>query len=224
MDRFGTIQVSGHEICGSFYSVRYSVILRLRLDYISLLTALVMISAVFSGRVLADEDVLGETPPEQQAAKDALKGIASNIVTNRDGTVRFVRFSKSKVTDQHLDQIKVFKQVDYLAIVTDTVTEKGLANIQDLVNLDSLILTNVPLTDEKISLLSRLKKLDTLYLDNTRVTSDSLEAISRLKLLKTVCLADTAVGDKHLEHLSKLEELECLILDDTQVTDELLVV
>ena len=194
--------------------------LRLRLDYTCLLIALGMVCAVAAVRCWADEDVLGETPPDQQAAMDALKGVASNIVTNRDGTVRFVRFSKPKVTDQHLSQIKVFKQVDYLAIVTDTVTEKGLVNIQDLVNLDSLILTNTPLTDGKISLLSRLEKLDTLYLDKTRVTSGALEAISRLKLLKTLCLADTAVGDEHLEQLARLEELEFLDLDDTMVTGQ----
>ena len=194
--------------------------LRLRLDYICLLIVLGMVCAVAAVRCWADEDVLGETPPDQQAAMDALKGVASNIVTNRDGTVRFVRFSKPKVTDQHLSQIKVFKQVDYLAIVTDTVTEKGLVNIQDLVNLDSLILTNTPLTDGKISLLSRLEKLDTLYLDKTRVTSGALEAISRLKLLKTLCLADTAVGDEHLEQLARLEELEFLDLDDTMVTGQ----
>ena len=202
------------------FLVVQSFMLRSRLGYICLLTVLATMSAVLSYRVGANEDELGETPPEQKAAMDALTGIASNIQTNRDGTVRFARFSKAKVSDEHLDQIKVFKQIDYLAIVTDTVTEKGLANIQDLVNLDSLILTNVPLTDEKISLLSRLVKLDTLYLDSTRVTSSSLETISRLKLLKTLSLADTAVSDKHLEHLAELESLECLILDDTQVTGQ----
>ena len=87
--------------------------------YMLLMAAFIMVCAQSSAPCRADEDTLGETPPEQQAAIDALKGIASNIVTNRDGTVRFVRFSKPVVTDEHLEQIKVFQQVDYLAIVTD---------------------------------------------------------------------------------------------------------
>ena len=84
-------------------------------------------------------DELGETPADQQAAIVALKGYQSNLQKNRDGTVRFVRFSKTLVTDAHLSHITVFKQLDYLAVITPGVTEEGLKHIVGLTNLDSLI-------------------------------------------------------------------------------------
>ena len=77
----------------------------------------------------------------------ALRGIASNIQKNRDGTVRFVRFSRPVVKDEHLKHIAVFEQLDYLAVVTAAVTDEGLSHVAGLTNLDSLVLTHSRLTD-----------------------------------------------------------------------------
>ncbi len=95
--------------------------------------------------------VAAETPPEQDAAVKALSGIASNIQKNRDGTVRFVRFSKAVVTDEHVAQVAAFKQLDYLAVVTPTVTDAGLQAIAGLTNLDTLFLSDSGLTDATLS-------------------------------------------------------------------------
>ena len=73
--------------------------------------ALLILGIVFTATTInaAPE---GETPPEQEAAVKELRGKASNIQKNRDGTVRFVRFSKPIVTDEHLAHISVFAQLD----------------------------------------------------------------------------------------------------------------
>ena len=49
----------------------------------------------------ATNSIRAETPPEQMDAIKALTSVRSNIQMNRDGTVRFVRLSKSVVTDSH---------------------------------------------------------------------------------------------------------------------------
>jgi hypothetical protein len=189
----------------------------------SLLTAISLV-IVWSGslgisRVSAQSDKLGETPPDQQAAITALKGITSNLQKNRDGTVRFIRFSKKHVEDKHLDQIAVFQQLDYLAVLTPQVTDVGLANIEGLTNLDSLILTNCQATDKTAALLGGLARLQTLELAGTRISNDALEVIGTLKKLTHLSLANTAIDDRGLESLARLPFLQSINLSKTRVTD-----
>jgi len=181
------------------------------------LTALVALSALivlFSVRVS-----FAETPPEQEVAINALRGIPSNLQKNRDGTVRFVRFSKAIVNDAHLSHVAAFQQLDYLAVVTPSVTDAGLQHIAGLTNLDTLYLSDSGLTDTAMPALKGLRKLERLYLDRTRVTDVGLAQIASLKSLKTVSLRETAVTDTGLAHLAGLENLEVLFLNASQVTD-----
>jgi len=164
-------------------------------------------------------DELGETPADQQAAIVALKGYQSNLQKNRDGTVRFVRFSKTLVTDAHLSHITVFKQLDYLAVITPGVTEEGLKHIVGLTNLDSLILSDSQAGDATIALLGEMARLDTLELDGTKITSASLQMISTRQALTHLSLARTAVDDSALSQLAMLPVLEHLDLSGTQISD-----
>lgn len=171
--------------------------------------------------VLAPDVALrAETPPEQEAAIQVLRGWTSNLQKNRDGTVRFIRFSKSGVTDEHLAQLPVFKQLDYLAVVTPSVTDDGLRHIAGLTNLDTLFLSDSGLTDKAMPALQGLAKLERLYLDRTRVTDQGLASIAGLDTLTTLSLVATETTNKGLEHVSKLEHLEVLFLSETKVTDD----
>lgn len=113
--------------------------------------------------------VCAETPLDQTEAIDRLKGIPSNLQMNRDGTVRFVRFSKSIVTDEHVAQTVAFQQLGYLAVVTLSVTDAGLAHVGQLTNLDTLFLSDSGVTDTTLCRLAPLLKLERLYLDRTNV-------------------------------------------------------
>ncbi len=163
--------------------------------------------------------LLAETPPEQEEAIKKLRGFASNIQKNRDGTVRFVRFSKPLVTDEHVAQIAAFKQLDYLAVVTPNVTDEGLQHIAGLTNLDTLFLSDSGLTDSTLQQMVYLKKLERLYLDRTEVTDAGLAHIAGLSELTTLSLDDTAVTDRGVTHLAGLQKLEVLSLNGTKVTD-----
>lgn len=161
-----------------------------------------------------------ETPPEQEAAIMALRGWPSNLQKNRDGTVRFLRFSKIGVTDEHLKHITAFKQLDYLAVVTPTVTDTGLQHIAGLTNLDTLFLSDSQLTDAAMPAIQNLAKLERLYLDRTRVTDKGLANIAELQALTTLSLDGTAITDAGLTHIAKLQNLEVLNLTGTKVTDD----
>ena len=75
-------------------------------------------------------------PISEEEAINQLKGIYSNLQKNRDGTVRFVRFSKSSVTNEHVAKTAAFHNIDYLAVVTPKVTDSGLSHVGSLTNLE----------------------------------------------------------------------------------------
>ena len=164
--------------------------------------------------------LLAETPPEQEEAIQAMRRFASNIQKNRDGTVRFVRFSKPLVTDEHVAHVAAFKQLDYLAVVTPSVTDAGLKHVSGLTNLDTLFLSDSGLTDATLPAFADLRKLQRLYLDRTAVTDDGLKHLSKLTALTTLSLNETAMTDAGLQHLAGLENLETLSLNGTQISDD----
>lgn len=166
---------------------------------------------------------VAETPPDQEAAVQAIRRFASNIQKNRDGTVRFVRFSKAAVSDEHLRHLRAFKQLDYLAVVTPTVSDAGIANLAGLTNLDTLFLSDSGLTNEGLKALAGLEKLEHLYLDGTGITDNGLDHLVNSKLLKTLSMQRVDVSGRGLAKLKDLKQLEVLSLGDTQVNDEALV-
>lgn len=169
---------------------------------------------------LAAAQLSAETPPEQEEAYKALRGWASNIQKNRDGTIRFVRFSKSLVTNEHVAKTAAFKQIDYLAVIAPTVNDDGLKHVGDLTNLDTLFLSDSGITDATLALLGPLTKLERLYVDRTAVTDAGLASVSAIESLKTLSLIDTAVSDEGMSHLEKLKNLEVLFLSGTQISDD----
>lgn len=178
-----------------------------------------LVWAASENHAVAQSDALGTTPPEQEEAIKAIRGWASNIQKNRDGTVRFIRFSKPRVTDEHLSHITVFKELDYLAVVTPAITDSGLANIKGLTNLDSLILSNTQASDATVAMLPQFTKLQTLYLDGTKISSESLKVIAGLPSLIYLSLSRTEIDDTDIELLAEIPTLESLHLKQTQVSD-----
>jgi hypothetical protein len=160
-----------------------------------------------------------ETPPEQMEAIKALSPVRSNIQLNRDGTVRFARFSKSVLSDEHLKHLRVFAQLDYLAIVTPTVSDEGISNIAALTNLDTLFLSDSGLTIQGMQYLAGLTKIERLYLDRTMIDDTELQQLAKLENLKVLSLNGTDISDAGLDILASFPSLETLSLVDTKITD-----
>lgn len=168
---------------------------------------------------LSTSPVSAEPGPEEEAAATALRGIASNIQRNRDGTVRFVRFSKPIVADEHIARTAAFTRIDYLAVVTPHGTDAGLTHLSQLTNLDTLVLSDSGITDVTLEQIAALPKLEHLYLDRTAITDAGVVAIGSLGTLKTLSLNETAVTDEGLSALSSLSNLEVLSLGGTRIGD-----
>lgn len=162
---------------------------------------------------------VGDTPATQQEAISALRGIPSNLQKNRDGTVRFVRFSKAIVTDEHVARVAAFEQLDYLAVIVPAVGDEGLKCVENLTNLDTLFLSDSGVTDATLSRLGKLQKLERLYLDRTQVTDSGLAQLHKLASMKTLSLNGTKISDNGLQQLAKVKNLEVLHLAETAITD-----
>lgn len=156
--------------------------------------------------------------PDQEKAR-SLRGVASNIQYTREGNVRFLRFSKPIVNDEHIAKIVMFDQLNYLAIVTKAVSAAGLQPIAKCKNLDTLVLADSNLTDEAMESLAGLTKLKHLFLDDTAITDTSIAHLSSLTELQTLSLQGTNVSDKGLASILEMKELEVLNLSYTKITD-----
>ncbi len=179
---------------------------------------------------------------EAEAIK-SIRGWASNIQKNRNGSVRFVRFSKSKVENKHVASVSAFRRIDYLAVVTESVDDGGFEALQTLTNLDTLCLSNSSITDKTVARVEPLSRLQRLYLDGTRVTDLGLahlrdnsslqvlevdgeaitdkgvESIATISSLEFLSLCNTSVSNASLERLAALPNLQVLMIRDTQVSD-----
>ena len=158
-------------------------------------------------------------PQAEQVAVRELRGIVSNIQFNRDGTVRFVRFSHAQVKNEHVQRVRAFTRLDYLAVVTPTVNDEGLDGIGELAQLDTLFLSDSGITDTTLTAVPSLPRLERLYLDRTGVTDAGLARLSVTETLKIVSLNDTQVTDAGLQYLAGLTGLEALFLNRCAISD-----
>jgi hypothetical protein len=184
----------------------------LRLSILVSLT--VILAALAAVSQLRAEDRLTE-----EEAVQALVRVRTNLQHHRDGTVRLVRFSRPKVTDEDLAPIAAFTNLEYLAVVCPLVTDAGLAPIARLTNLDTLLLSESGVTDPGLAHLAGLEKLERLYLADTAITDAGLAHLAPLEELKTLSLARTKVRGPGLADLASLTNLEHLDLIGTAIDD-----
>ncbi len=180
-----------------------------------LLAAFGLLLAVPTQLSIAEDE-----PTADQLLAKQLRGYATNIQFNKDNTVRLVRLSKSKVTDEHLAIVAAFDKLDYLAIVCPQITDLGIAQLSGLTNLDTLMLSESGVTDAGLAAVANLAKLQRLYLDSTAIGDSSLAIVGKLEQLEVLSLVDTKVSDVGLRHLQRLGHLETLRLDGTSVTSD----
>ena len=112
-----------------------------------------------------------------------------------------------------------FSNVIHVWIGNTKVTDEGLERLKGFTQLQGLSLERTRVTDKGLEHLKGLMQLQVLLLDNTQVTDKGLEHLKGLTELYALSLIHTQVTDKGLEHLKGLTQLHDLRLNNTQVTD-----
>jgi hypothetical protein len=100
----------------------------------------------------------------------------------------------TKVTDNHLEKLKVFPK------------------------LRSLGVNNTAITDEGVEHLKALKSLQTLNIFNTKTTDKSLEHVKELPELRILVVCGNPVTDSGLEQLKGMTNLKHVYIYATKIT------
>ena len=143
--------------------------------------------------IAAIERAGGEVAVELGGPRSLARWIARNRLTSF-GTVREVWFVGEDISDEVLDLLGSFEE------------------------LDGLLLDSPKFTEVAISRLISLKRLRILNLGEGQYTDECLAQVSRMDSLRYLSLSGANFTDAGLAHLESLTNLEELFLDRTDVT------
>ncbi len=170
-----------------------------------------------SGTGLAGSGAAGGPPPipDDTAAVDALKKVATSMRQDGDGLITEVNFRDSEVTDEAMQHLNGLRRIEKILLNDTAITDAGLEPIGQLATLRDLDLRGCPVSNAGMAHLKGLKKLKALRLSGksgaTTVDDEGFGHISALNGLK-VLAADFLFGDmvaaiSQLDGVSNLEEL-----------------
>lgn len=162
-----------------------------------------------------------EVAARELLAMGAYLDYALNILP--DGTdppkrIRGVRFPADACTDQALQYVAAFPELENLGLNQQPISDDGLQHISKLTGLRSLDLSGTRVTGAGIRHLLPLQQLESLYLEGQSLDENAFRQIARLEHLTTLRVDRTSLDDTRLILLTPLKELEYLGVFDTAVT------
>ncbi len=128
-----------------------------------------------------------------------------------------VDFTESGATDEGLESIAAFRQIESIELGNTGVTDAGLRHLAGLKELRSLSLRGTAITDAGLTHLQDLTALESLTLASTAVTGSGLKDLSGASLT-TINFRDSGVTDAGLASIAGFQKLELIFLDRTGVT------
>jgi len=169
-----------------------------------------------TGTVISISDGALAPMPDDIAAVEALKKLATSMRQDGDGLIIEVNFRDAEVTDEAMQHLSGLRRVESILLNgTAAITDAGLEPIGKLATLRNLDLRGCPVSNAGLAHLKGLKKLKALRLSGksgaTTVDDEGFDHISALNGLK-VLAADFLFGDmvfaiSRLDGVSNLEEL-----------------
>ena len=131
-----------------------------------------------------------------------------------------LHFGGSQLSDSHFEQLKRFRDAEYLGLNRTRISDAGLSHILAFPNIKALDLGYADVGDEGMEPLSKAPKLSTLILLSTNVSDVGAEAVSRIKTLEVLDISDTAITDVGLQQLASLPNLGYLGISNIRVSAE----
>jgi len=126
---------------------------------------------------------------------------------------------RTKIGDAGLAHIKGLKHLKRLGLIGTRITDAGLKELEGLSELDDVLLGDTKITDAGLLSLCKLKNLHTLTLFSTKITGASLKDTDGLPNLKYLYLFHTKFNDAGAAELVKFPNLEDLSLQLTSISD-----
>jgi hypothetical protein len=169
-----------------------------------LLVLLLVVLVLIAGAAVAYWFLTRPTDQDKAvAAVEKLGGKAEVDATQPGKPVIAVDLRGKEVTDEDLEQLKHFPQLQKLDLSVTKITDAGLATVGGLTQLQGLDLSGTQITDEGLQHLKGLKQLRTLKLNLldhvTDAGLDHLKGMTQLRELEAGSRGFTKKGIKKLE-------------------------
>ena len=167
----------------------------------------------------AQDDV--DRPENERRAIAAIEEVRGWVDYDYDKPGRPVkRVDFFEPTDDHLELLKPFPNLQGIIIRGGTLSETGFARIAQFSQLDHLSIIGVIITDAGLAHIASLSKLKELWLDESTVADAGLAHLVKLPLLTRLSLRRSSISDVGLVHIGQMTHLRDVDLSGTRVTDD----
>jgi Leucine-rich repeat (LRR) protein len=126
---------------------------------------------------------------------------------------------RTKIGDAGLAHIKGLKHLKRLGLIGTRTTDAGLKELEGLQELTSILLSDTKITDAGLVSLCKLKNLQSLILVKTNITGAGLKDADGLPRLTDLYLINSKFNDAGAAELAKCPNLEDLSLASTSISD-----
>jgi len=126
--------------------------------------------------------------------------------------VRTVEIDNDRLEDKHLEALRLFANLDRLAVASRNVTDEGMSFVGQLERLEELELRTPQVTDAGLLPLTELPRLRRLYLGSESVTNRAFVLLKRMPRLESLAITSDQLTGDDVNELSELESLRQLTI------------
>jgi hypothetical protein len=166
----------------------------------------------------AQEDI--ERPESERLAIRAIEKVRGWVNYDYDRPGRPVKSANLyEPTDDHLELLTPFPQLQGLTIKGGSVSDVGLARVARFAQLEHLHIERLTITEAGLVHISSLSKLKQLTINESTIAEAGLAHLARIPRLKRLSLRRSSISDAGIVHVEQLIHLRDVDLSGTQVTD-----
>ncbi len=151
-------------------------------------------------------------------------------VEDADAVIRLARplkklktlyVEEGELSDQGLEQVAHFPELNSLQVISDSITDAGLAKILQLKKMSSLMIEGKNITNKSVERLGEFASLYNVHFRRTKINEGGVVHLSSIKRLSSLTLDGSPIGDQGVETLvAGSPQVSFLKLAETKISDE----
>ena len=139
----------------------------------------------------------------EQHSVALLKPLCSNISWNSDGHVRSLSLVGDNITDEHVNALRDFSQLEDLQLLSWSISDDSMKIVASLPKLTAVDVQYTKLTDHGIQHLSSSRSLQLVVLTGTSLTDEGLSSLAQIPTLSRIFVAQTSITDDGVAAFAK---------------------
>ena len=130
-----------------------------------------------------------------------------------------IDLKRTKVQDEHMGLLPVFKELRELWLTETAVTDEGCKALAGLTKLEVLRMNGAAVTDAGLGPIAGLARLKVVALGWTKITDAGVKTLAPLSELRDLTVRQTGVTGACLRDLAAFQKLSNLELSNNKITD-----